>query len=208
MVKTRSFLDRSRESPNHRVIVCIPSELPTALQSMNLASVMVLGVVAINGRMMSPNFIPAGPKMNTAKYMQILKEISILPINSINFGVVRCKTCDVQPGMSTGPLFQGIARRLQKILMFMSNDILPSSSLDLNPCDFWLWSVVEKKTNDPLLNDIGSLKMTIQKPFKRIHPGEVRMAYRAFHGRVWQVLCGCRGLYLVNCDVKYMGMYV
>ena len=50
----------------------------------------------------------------------------------------------------------------KQLPLFVQKDVWPSSSPNLNPCDYWLWSKVEKMSNNKPHNTIESLKSDIQ----------------------------------------------
>ena len=62
-------VDEVANRQNTRVVAFDPSEVPPVIKSKNLASVMVFGVVASDGKVMPPHFIEAGLKINTAEYL-------------------------------------------------------------------------------------------------------------------------------------------
>ena len=52
---------------------------------------------------------------------------------------------------------------LKKLLpLFVRKDVWPSSSPDLNLCNYWLWSKVEKISYNKPHNTVESLKSDIQ----------------------------------------------
>ena len=63
---------------NSRVITYSPDDVAPVMKGKNPVSVMVFGAVASDGRMMPPNFIPAGVMIDTAEYLTILEE-SLIP---------------------------------------------------------------------------------------------------------------------------------
>ena len=63
----------------------------------------------------------------------------------------------------------------QKIPMYVPKDIWPSNSPDLNPCDFWMWGVVEQKSNSTAHASVSDLKKADSvrqpAPLTRTRPG-------------------------------------
>ncbi|QQP41629.1 Uncharacterized protein FKW44_016060, partial [Caligus rogercresseyi] len=45
--------------------------------------------------------------------------------------------------------------------MFWSKEFWPPSSPDLNPCDYYLWGILERDTNKRAHNTVDSLKAAI-----------------------------------------------
>lgn len=63
-----------------------------------------------------------------------------------------------------------------------------TSSLDLNPCDFYLWGYLEDivwKSNPKTMNDI---KLAITKAFSKIPPEHCRAASSSFRNRLAAVI--------------------
>ncbi|QQP36514.1 Transposable element tcb1 transposase, partial [Caligus rogercresseyi] len=50
---------------------------------------------------------------------------------------------------------------LENLDMFWSKEFWPPSSPDLNPCDYYLWGVLERDTNKRAHNTVDSLKAAI-----------------------------------------------
>ena len=75
----------------------------------------------------------------------------------------------------------------QKIPMYVHKDIWPSNSPDLNPCDFWMWGVVEKKSNSTAHVSVSDLKKAIRKAASTIDSDEARRARSAFRRRLESV---------------------
>ena len=91
----RIFVDEKKfvvdEVTNHRnsrFIAKDPSCVPPVMWSKHPASIMVFGVVASDGKVMPPHFIDAGLKINTAKYLKILKEF-LLPWIKKNYDPIK-----------------------------------------------------------------------------------------------------------------------
>ena len=75
----------------------------------------------------------------------------------------------------------------QKIPMYVPKDIWPSNSTDLNLCDFWMWGVVEQKSNSTAHASVSDLKKAIRKAASTIDPDEARRACSAFRRRLESV---------------------
>ena len=137
------------------------------MQSKNPASVMVFAAVASDGNVMPPHFIEAGVKINTADYLKILKDVLMPWIR---------RSYDPSKVM----LFQDSARahRAKKVQDFLKEnlplmvpkDIWPSSSPDLNVCDYWLFGVIEGKSNVTSHSSVNSLKAAIRRAFRNFDP--------------------------------------
>ncbi|QQP58339.1 Uncharacterized protein FKW44_003616 [Caligus rogercresseyi] len=72
--------------------------------------------------------------------------------------------------------------------MFWSKEFWPPSSPDLNPCDYYLWGVLERDTNKRAHNTVDSLKAAIIQTvanLSRETGGSCR----------WEVQAPCGGYY-------------
>ena len=188
----RIFVDEKKfvvdEVANHRnsqFIAKNPSCVPPVMQSKHPASVMVFGVVASDGKVMPPHFIDAGLKINTAEYLKILKEV-LLPWIKKNYGPMKVMFIqDSVPAHGSKTVQKFLKRELP---LFVPSTIWPSSSPDLNPCDYWLWGNVEKVSNAQPHSSVVSLKTSIRRAIKTIKKESAIKACRSFRARIQQVV--------------------
>ncbi|QQP32478.1 Uncharacterized protein FKW44_024404 [Caligus rogercresseyi] len=71
--------------------------------------------------------------------------------------------------------------------MFWSKEFWPPSSPDLNPCDYYLWGVLEKDTNKRAHNTVDSLKAASSRQWPTC-PGTGGSCR-------WEVQAPCGGYY-------------
>jgi transposase len=183
-------VDEVTNRQNSRVIAYDPSEVPPVLQSKNPASAMVFGAVASDGRLMPPHFIAAGLKINTAEYMKILEGVMMPWIKRYYEPSKVMFVQDSAPAHGSKMVQQYLREQLP---LFVSKDIWPSSSPDLNPCDFWMWGVVEAKSNATPHNSVKALQAAIVKAFKSITVDEAKNACSAFRGRIEKIIAADGG---------------
>ena len=65
------------------------------------------------------------------------------------------------------------SKKVQKYLkenlpLFFRQDTWPSSSPDFNPCDYWMWSVIEDKSSAAPHNSIRSLETSFKRACRSI----------------------------------------
>ena len=89
---------------------------------------------------MPPHFIEAGLKINTAEYLKILKDVLMSWIRR------KYDPFKVMLVQDSAPAHR--AKKVQDFLkenlpLMVPKDIWPSSSPDLNVCDYWLFGVIE-----------------------------------------------------------------
>ncbi|QQP52196.1 Uncharacterized protein FKW44_004259 [Caligus rogercresseyi] len=72
--------------------------------------------------------------------------------------------------------------------MFWSKEFWPPSSPDLNPCDYYLWGVLERDTNKRAHNTVDSLKADIIQAVANLSREQVAHAVGRFRHRVEAVI--------------------
>ena len=169
---------------NSRVIAYSPDEVAPEIKGKHSASVMVFGAVASDGRIMPPHFIPAGVTIDTDEYLTILKE-SLIPWLMKYYDLNKVMLVQDSAPAHAAQRVQDFLS--QKIPMYVPKDIWPSNSPDLNPCDFWMWGVVEQKSNSTAHASVSDLKKAIRKAASIIDPDEARCACSAFRRRLESV---------------------
>ena len=134
------IVDEVANCQNTRLIACDPSDVRPVMQSKNPASVMVFAAVASDGRVMPPHFIEAGLKINMAEYLNILNDVLLSWIHRYYNAT---KVMLVQNSVPAHGAKQVQTYLKENLPLFVPKDIWPSSSPDLNVCDYWLLSVIE-----------------------------------------------------------------
>ncbi|QQP31415.1 Uncharacterized protein FKW44_025018 [Caligus rogercresseyi] len=77
---------------------------------------------------------------------------------------------------------------LENLDMFWSKEFWPPSSPDLNPCDYYLWGVLERDTNKRAHNSVDSLKAAIIQAVANLSREQVAHAVGRFRRRVEAVI--------------------
>ena len=152
------IVDEVANRQNTRVIACDPSDVRPMMQSKNPASVMVFAAVASDGRVMTPHFIKAGLKINTAEYLNILNDV-LLPWIRRYYDATKVMLVEDSAPVHGAKQVQTYLK--ENLPLFVLKDIWPSSSPDLNVCDYWLFSVIERKSNINPHSNVNSLKTSI-----------------------------------------------
>ena len=67
-------------------------------------------------------------------------------------------------------------------------DIWPSSSPDLNVCDYWLFGVIEGTSNATSHPSVNSLKAAIRRGFRNLDPEDVKRSCSRFRSRISKLL--------------------
>ena len=166
---------------NSRVIAFSPDEVAPVMKGKNPASVMVFGAVASDGRVMPPHFIPAGVRIGAEEYLVILKE-ALIPWMAKYYALDKVMLVqDSAPAHAAQRVQDFLSRRIP---LFVTKEVWPSNSPDLNPCDFWMWGVLEEKSNSTAHDSVLDLKRVIRRSASAIDPEEARRACSAFRRRL------------------------
>ena len=132
-----------------------------------------------------PHFIKAGLKINTAEYLKILKHV-LRPWICRNYDPFK-----VMLVQDSAPAYG--AKKVQDFLkenhpLRAPKDIWPSSSPDLNVCDYWLFGVIEGKSNVTSHPIVNSLKAAIRRAFRNLDPEDVKRSCSRFRSRISQII--------------------
>ena len=105
---------------------------------------MVLGIIASDGKRMPPIYFGAKERCNTTVYYSLMryKVLPWLKENYPNNNYVWQQ--DGAPAHTAKKVQKFCKKNLAK---FWSKEMWPPSSPDLNPLDFFWWSVIEKEAN-------------------------------------------------------------
>ena len=155
------------------------------MQSKNPASVMVFAAVASDGKVMPPHFIEAGLKINAAEYLKILKDV-LMPWIRRNYDPFKVMLVqDSAPAHGAKKLQDFLKENLP---LMVPKDIWPSSSPDLNVCDYWLFGVIEGTSNVTSHPSVNSLKAAIRRGFRNLDPEDVKRSCSRFRSRISQII--------------------
>ncbi len=68
-------VDQARNSQNGRFLAKCSAEVPPINSTKHLAGAMMLGIIASEGKVMLPYWFPAGLKVTTEVYVEVLKNM-------------------------------------------------------------------------------------------------------------------------------------
>lgn len=178
-------VDRSHNRRNDRWICGNTADVPAIMSSKKPASVMVFAAITSEGHVMPPFFFEAGQTVTAAVYLSLLKDVVKPWIQLVIGDRPYIFQQDSAPAHS--------ARIVQQFLRtefhhFWPKDRWPSNSPDCNPCDFYLWGVVEKKVCATPHASVASLKRAISREMARLDAAEVARACRSFRRRIEAVI--------------------
>ena len=143
---------------------------------------MVLGVVSSNGDVMPPYF-PEGLRVAANDYIKVL-ETRVKPWM---VGVASKKPYVLQ--QDSAPTHMAHMTWLyQQLPHHWPPDLWPPSSPDLNPLDYYVWGVLEKKVNYCPYNTKQELKDAIMGAMDHMDRMEMKKACSTFHHRLEVVI--------------------
>ena len=177
--------DQVINNQNNRWLAVCPKDVPKVMKTKFPANVMVFGVVSSEGHVMPPYIFPKGLKVNTTEYLKVL-EMYVLPwIHKVAGGRPFVWQQDSAPCHT--------ARKTQAWMSnnffdFVSPDVWPPNSPDLNPMDFFVWGAVERNTNKTPCNTKDELVSRIKKEFKAMKKAQIVKACSRFRSRVEAVI--------------------
>ncbi len=161
-----------------------PDRIKYCPKTKNLTSVMVLGIVSLDGKVCSPIFIPKGTTVNTDVYLDLLKQ-HVVPWIQANY----------QPGEfifqqdSAPPHASNRTQEfLKQTVRFWDKSIWPPSLPDLNLMDYYWWGVVEPISNASAHPNLDSLRAAITEAWGQINTEDIRKAVRRFRPRLEAVI--------------------
>ena len=134
---------------------------------------------------MPPHIFEVGLKVNTKVYLDVLKSVVIPWCNQVAGGrpwVGQPDSAPVHKSKETQAWLQ------KECYDFVSFSHWPSSSPDLNPLDYFVWSYVENITNITSHNTKASLIAAIRRVFTELPPALVEKACSQFRIRIEAVI--------------------
>ena len=165
---------------NDRYLAASRAEVKGIFRTKHPAQVMVLGVVASNGKKMPPYFFKPGEKVGAESYYKVLR-YHVLPWLKANF-----PEGDYVWTQDGAPCHT--ARKVQDFCRNNFADIWPPSSSDLNPLDYAVWGVLEGQVNKTSHPNTDSLKTAIREAWTEMSEDFVVNSCRSFRSRVEAVI--------------------
>jgi transposase len=178
-------VDQVYNRRNDRIIVDQGTPATPVNKTKHPASVMVLGIVASDGNKCPAIFVPAGVKVNTEAYIDLL-ETKMLPwlrktYPKGNYVFQQ----DGAPAHTSKKTQQWLATNLAD---FWDKTVWPPSSPDLNPLDYSVWSVVESKACKTSHNSIKDLMASITKTWRYMSKAYIVKTCQQFRPRLEKVI--------------------
>jgi transposase len=146
---------------------------------------MVFGVVSNEGHVMPPYFFPQGLRINALAYKEVLKTVVKPWIDSIRNGRPYVFQQDSAPSHKAKLTQEWMAENFHD---HITPNIWPPNSPDLNPLDYYVWSVVEREVNEHPHTTKESLKAAILRIMTNINKDHLIKACKRFRSRIEAVI--------------------
>ena len=175
------YVDQAYNRRNDRVVVEEGADVPPIMTTKHPQGVMMLGVVASDGKRMPPYFFKEGLKIGTEAYLRVMRSV-VKPWIEANYpdGNYIWRQ-DNAPGHASNKTQKWLADNLPGA---WSKDFWPPSSPDANPLDYSVWSVIESRACKTPHPNITSLKASICREWDAMTPAYLIKTCRAFRGRI------------------------
>ena len=183
--KKMFYVDQAYNRRNNRVIVDNDAEVTPVMTTKHPQGIMMLGVVASDGKKMPPYFFPQGLKIGTEAYLKVLRTV-VKPWIEANYpdgGYIFQQ--DNAPGHASN---KTQAWLLKNLAGAWSKGYWPPSSPDLNPLEYSVWSVVEARACATPHPNLDSLRLAICTELDNLSFAYLVKTCKSFRGRCEAVI--------------------
>ena len=149
------------------------------------ASVHVLSGVSNKGDVMPPHFFQRGETITKKVYLGVLQTVVKPWKDKVAAGTPYVFQQDGEPAHNSNLVQAWLA---SNVSMFWSKEFWPPNSPDLNPLDYYVWSVVERDSNKQRHANTDSLSKAVKKAFKNLSSEILSNACRRFRSRLEAVI--------------------
>ena len=161
-------------------------DMPRVMKTKFSATVMVFGVLSSEGHIMPPHIFEVGLKINPKVYLDVLKSVVISWCNQVAGGRPWVWQQNSAPAQKSKETQAWLQKECYNFVPF--SHCPPSSSPDLNPLDYFIWSYVENITNMTSHNTKASLITAILRVFTELPLVLVEKACSQFWIRIEAVI--------------------
>lgn len=178
-------LDEKFNRRNDRWLCSDPKEVPTVMHTKFPSTVMVLGVISNEDRVMPPHFFPQGLRINAAAYIEVLATVVRPWMEEIAQGRPYVFQQDSATAHTAHTTQEWLAENCHD---HVTPNMWPPSSPDLNPLDYYVWGVIERQTNRHPHANRDSLKAAIVEEMSDMSTEHVIRACSRLRGRLEAVI--------------------
>lgn len=170
---------------NDRWLARDPEDVPVVSRTKFPANVHVLGVVSSEGDVMPPHFFQKGENVTKEVYVNVLSNVVKPWMDNVAFGRPYVFQQDGAPAHTSHLVQNWLSDNID---MFWSKEFWPPNSPDLNPLDYYVWSVVERVTNKSRHPNVASLRVAIEAAFAEMDRNALHRACERFRPRLEAVV--------------------
>lgn len=184
------YLDPSLNRRNNRYISGLRAEEVDDLVRYNpktkhSGKVMVLGVVASDGKKCPIVFVDSQEKINAVKYQQLLEK-HVIPWLTLEYPEGNyCFQQDGAPAHTARTTQRFLKEHMVEV---WDKEMWPPSSPDLSPLDFSIWSVLDADACKKSHPNLAALKASIVQSWTRMSEDYVHKVCGSFRKRVETVI--------------------
>ena len=178
-------VDAKVNRQNDRWIAQDPEDVPVIGRTKHSASVHVLIVLSSEGHVMRPHFFQKGQTVNTSVYLNVLRDVIKPWMVEVSNGRPYVFQQDGAPAHTSHQVQNWLDDNVD---MFWPKQFWPPNSPDLNPLDFYLWSVLERESNKRSHNSVDSLRAAIEEAAAAVPIDHVINACQRFRPRLQAVI--------------------
>ena len=163
----------------------VPDHVKHVSKTKNPAKVMVLGVVASNGKKCPPVFIPQNERVNADAYIKLLTK-HVLPWIKRTFPDGNYVWQQDGAPCHTAKKTQEFLK--ENLTNFWGKDMWPPNSPDLNPLDYSIWAYMEQEACKKPHPSVGALRASITRTWRKMDEAYVKKTCQSFRNRLESVI--------------------
>ncbi len=151
------------------------------------ASVMMLGIIGSNGKVMPPIWFETGYRLNANTYAKVM-EATVIPWMKEGAGSASFAFQQDGAPAHTAKVVQNLLKEKLGEDGFWSKLFWPPSSPDLNPLDYSIWARVEKNACAVRHPNVAALKLAVNKEWAAMPESYVKDVCAGFRRRLNHVI--------------------
>ncbi|XP_011135173.1 uncharacterized protein LOC105180667 [Harpegnathos saltator] len=162
-----------------------PEDISVVAKTKFPAIVHVLSVVSSEGDVMPPHFFQKGETVTKKIYLEVLRTVVKPWMESVASGRPYIFQQDDAPTHTSHVVQNWLSDNID---MFWSKEFWPPNSPDLNPLDYYVWSVIERVTNKSEHLTVESFRTAVEAAFAAMDRAQLRAACSRFRTRIEAVI--------------------
>lgn len=179
-------MDVEMNQRNHRWLVYDPKDIFVVNTMKFPTSVRVLSVISSEGDIMPPYFFKEGENVTNEVYLKTLQMVVKPWIETVASGKPYIFQQNDAPPQTNYLVQRWLSDNVD---LLWSKELWPPNSPDLNPLDYYVWSVIERVSNKSMPHrDVASLQATIEEAFAALDCAQLKIACSRFKTRIEAVI--------------------